>query len=140
MYRRIAAMDISKRSTGLVFSNEDCEFVAHEYVFDTRTEKGLRIMKDAFAKHQPLCTYIGFPRKLDGNYSQNTNFVKLFTHSYRHVIGRYVFLDERMTTNLSEYIALSEKSSKSLDIISARILLVNGMSLFKMKHEDVKLD
>ena len=133
MYNRIASMDISKNSIGLVFSDEDCQFVAYEYHLSPRKDKDL--LQQLFLKHKPVHTYIGLPCNLNGSSTNNTNFVKSFVHNNRHILKPFTFLDEHKTTSFGEYL-ISVNGPKQIDVVSARILLNSAMLLQNKQREN----
>ena len=121
---RIGALDISKRKIGIAFSDKDNSFISFSTIVLGNKMNMRAQICDIFTKYKPDITIIGLPISL---YTECNNFlyVKEFTHSIRHLIGKYIFIDERMTTNLSERL-VKDNPTKTLDEITACIFIEWG--------------
>lgn len=99
---RIGALDISKNRIGIAFSDPTKIFVSFTKILHIKgNKKWKEELKEIFKNHNPAITYVGLPYKLDHNASDTTNYVKIFTHGIRNIIGKYEFVDERFSTNIA---------------------------------------
>jgi putative transcription antitermination factor YqgF len=95
---RILALDISKRKIGIAISDEDAQFIAYA----TEIPTSYHNLKHIVESYKISLTIVGLPMDFHGSHTQNTHFVKQFTHNARDIIKPFIFVDERSTTNLAE--------------------------------------
>lgn len=131
---RIGALDISKNRIGIAFSDEDNGFVSFEKTLFTKNKK---LFQEEFIKifkeYKPEFTIIGLPYY--NKNSESYDFVKLFAHSSRSIIGKFEFVDEAYTTFMARY-HLAENNivnSKNLDSIVARLIVLNRIQQINSK-------
>jgi putative transcription antitermination factor YqgF len=117
MNKRIIALDVSKNRVGVAISDFHGIFVARSFLI---TNYFIENIKDIYNEYNPIETYIGLPRNLDGSISDQTRFVKEFAHNNRDLFKPYFFKDERFTTKLAK---MMNYVGKSDDEVAAEILL-----------------
>jgi putative Holliday junction resolvase len=115
--KRIIALDVSKNRIGVAISDFYGIFVAKSFLI---TNYFIENLRDIYNEYEPIETYIGLPKNLDGSISDVTRFVKEFAHNNRDLFRPYFFKDERFTTKLA---TMMNYTGKSNDEIAAEILL-----------------
>ena len=115
--KRIIALDVSKNRIGVAISDFYGIFVAKSFLI---TNYFIENLRDIYNEYEPIETYIGLPRNLDGSISDVTRFVKEFAHNNRDLLRPYFFKDERFTTKLA---TMMNYIGKSDDEVVAEILL-----------------
>ena len=116
---RLLALDISKRKTGIAISDEENKFIAYA----TEIKTSYHEFKKMLSSYKLSLTIIGLPIDFAGNHTNNTNFVKSFSHSIRDLIQPFIFVDERSTSNLAANIL----GTKDLDKKTAIMILYSHM-------------
>jgi RNase H-fold protein (predicted Holliday junction resolvase) len=127
---RIAGMDVSPNRIGIAFSDEACTFASESFLL-TKKHNFVRDLAILYAEYTPSVTYIGLPVNFDGSTSEQTRFVKTFVHSVRHIIGKFIYKDERFTTKKAK--ELNPPSKKSIDEIVAINLLTEELNNIKLQ-------
>lgn len=117
---RIAAIDISPNRIGISFSDEACTFASESFLL-IKKHNFARDLAALYSQYKPSITYIGLPVNFDGSTSKQTQFVKTFVHGMRHIIGKFIYKDERFTTQKAQQ--SDPPSKKSIDEIVAINLL-----------------
>jgi len=94
---RIGALDISKNRIGIAFSDEDNEIITFSTTLVAKNNKNFKEeFTKLFKKYNPDLTLIGFP--VFNKPSKSQDFIKMFAHNYRYIIGKFDFVDESYST------------------------------------------
>ena len=119
---KIAVLDVSKNRIGIAISDELGKFCAFSILLYRIDKNFVNKLKKIYEKYQPLKTFVGLAIDMKGEQNEQSNFIKVFAHSFRHIIGPFEFLDERFSTRCAECI-IDENVRISTDEMAAIILL-----------------
>lgn len=139
-----AALDVSKNRIGLAISfNQDVFFSTTIFLkkpFKSHMDlKGIH-WKDRLQyllkKYKVEMCFVGLPIALNGNQTDTTRFVKVFVHGIRNILGKFIFVDERLSTNIAMLY-----TNEKLDEMVARKLLFYQVGFFmKSKNSENQND
>jgi putative Holliday junction resolvase len=120
--KQYLGLDVGLKRTGIARASEAARLA--EPLITVPTAEVLKTLKDLVEEYNISAVVVGLPRNLQGNSTQQTNWVRDWvTHAKSKIELPFYWQDEVLSTKIAEAKKLSFKHLHDVDSLAAAIIL-----------------